>query len=187
MTTLVFMLAAVIVLTGAVGVVLSRSPVHAALSLVMTLFGIAVLFVAQDAHFLAAVQIIVYAGAIVVLFLFVIMLLGVDRLDDLETEPLAGQRPAAAVAAIGLIGTAVIAGIITHRDSDDIVIGQRSASGTVSGPAYANIRTLAHSLFTDYLYAFEITSVLLIIAVVAAVTLSRRVKQDDNTDEEVSS
>src|SRR5690349_24805682 len=123
MQLFVFIVAALMILVGAVGVIVRSHPVHAALSLVLTLFGVAVLFVAQDAHFLAAVQIIVYAGAIVVLFLFVIMLLGVDRLDDLETEPLAGQRPAAAVAAIGLIGTAVIAGIITHRDSDDIVIG----------------------------------------------------------------
>ena len=61
---------------------------HAALSLVATLFGIAVLFIAQEANFLAAVQVIVYAGAIVVLFLFVIMLLGVDQTDDLESEPL---------------------------------------------------------------------------------------------------
>ncbi len=76
--TIVFAVAAVVILAGAVGVVLSRNPVHSALMLVMTLFGMAVLFVAQDAHFLAAVQVIVYAGAIVVLFLFVIMLLGVD-------------------------------------------------------------------------------------------------------------
>ena len=71
---------------------LNRNPVHAALSLVATLFGIAVLFVAQEAHFLAAVQVIVYAGAIVVLFLFVIMLLGVDQAEDLSIEPLGGQR-----------------------------------------------------------------------------------------------
>ncbi|MGH9260222.1 MAG: NADH-quinone oxidoreductase subunit J, partial [Acidimicrobiales bacterium] len=72
----VFVAAAAACLTGAIGVVISENPVHAALSLVGTLFGIAVLFVAQEANFLAAVQVIVYAGAIVVLFLFVIMLLG---------------------------------------------------------------------------------------------------------------
>ena len=67
---------------------------HAALSLVLTLFGVAVHFVALGAHFLAAVQVIVYAGAIVVLFLFVIMLLGVDKADDLSIEPFPIQRPA---------------------------------------------------------------------------------------------
>ncbi|HEV2360656.1 MAG TPA: NADH-quinone oxidoreductase subunit J, partial [Acidimicrobiales bacterium] len=76
---LTFVVAGAISLIGAIGVVLLRNPVHAALSLVATLFGMAVLFVEQDAQFLAAVQVIVYAGAIVVLFLFVIMLLGVDR------------------------------------------------------------------------------------------------------------
>ena len=67
-----------------------KNPVHCALGLVLTLFGVAVQFVAQEAHFLAAVQVIVYAGAIVILFLFVIMLLGVDQADDLEIEPIVG-------------------------------------------------------------------------------------------------
>src|ERR1700728_2146753 len=92
---LVFAAAAAVILVGAVGVVTSRNPVHAALSLVMTLFGVAVLFIEQDADFLAAVQIIVYAGAIVVLFLFVIMFLGVDQREDIAREPLSGQRPLA--------------------------------------------------------------------------------------------
>src|ERR1700716_4292805 len=92
----VFVVASAIVLLGALGVVLARNPVHSALMLVLTLFGVAVLFVAQQAHFLAAVQVIVYAGAIVVLFLFVIMLLGVDRSEDLDTKQLGGERPMAA-------------------------------------------------------------------------------------------
>src|SRR5947209_2143959 len=95
MDWVVFVVAGVATLAGALGVVTSSNPVHAALSLVLTLFGIAVLFVAQQAHFLAVVQVIVYAGAIVVLFLFVIMLLGVDQSENLEVEPLVGQRQAA--------------------------------------------------------------------------------------------
>jgi NADH:ubiquinone oxidoreductase subunit 6 (subunit J) len=75
MELVVFVLAAAMILVGAVGVIVRSNPVHAALSLILTLFGVAVMFVAQNAHFLAAVQVIVYAGAIVVLFLFVIMLL----------------------------------------------------------------------------------------------------------------
>ena len=101
---LVFAAAAAVILTGAIGVVTSRNPVHAALSLVMTLFGVAVLFVEQEADFLAAVQIIVYAGAIVVLFLFVIMFLGVDRRVATTTEPLAGQR------SLAMVGTAIVTG-----------------------------------------------------------------------------
>src|SRR3954463_13245727 len=95
MEMVVFLVAAAIVLTGALGVIFAKNPVHSALMLVMTLFGVAVLFVAQEAHFLAAVQVIVYAGAIVVLFLFVIMLLGVDRQEAVEVEELKGQRPLA--------------------------------------------------------------------------------------------
>jgi NADH-quinone oxidoreductase subunit J len=93
--TIVFLVAAVICLTGALGVILARNPVHSALMLVMTLFGVAVQFVSQEAHFLAAVQVIVYAGAIVVLFLFVIMLLGVDTAQNLEIGVLPAQKWAA--------------------------------------------------------------------------------------------
>src|SRR5919108_2435356 len=96
----VFVVAGALSVGGALGVVIGRNPVHSALMLVMTLFGIAVLFVAQGAHFLAAVQVIVYAGAIVVLFLFVIMLLGVDRSEDVRVEPLIAQRPLALVTAM---------------------------------------------------------------------------------------
>src|SRR5574338_1099855 len=110
METAVFVVGALICLLGAAGVVLNENPVHCALSLVGTLFGVAVLFVAQDAEFLAAVQVIVYAGAIVVLFLFVIMLIGVDRVDDVRTDPLVGQRAVAAVVGVLLAGglTAVV-------------------------------------------------------------------------------
>ena len=83
-----FLIAGAIVLGGALGVVLLRNPVHNALSLVATLFGVAVLFVIQEAYFLAAIQVIVYAGAIVILFLFVIMFLGVDRIEATERDPL---------------------------------------------------------------------------------------------------
>ena len=93
----VFAVAAAIIIAGAVGVVVARNPVHSALMLVMTLFGVAVLFVLQRADFLAVVQVIVYAGAIVVLFLFVIMFLGVDRREDVNVEPLTGQRGVEAI------------------------------------------------------------------------------------------
>jgi NADH-quinone oxidoreductase subunit J len=174
MELFVFVIAAAIILAGAVGVIISANPVHSALSLVATLFGVAVLFVEQDAQFLAAVQVIVYAGAIVVLFLFVIMLLGVDQSEDLETEPLAGQRPLAVAAAAGLLGLALATLILTHRDFDDVGVSARSAVGQLSGAGSDNVRKLGQALFTDYLFAFEITSVLLVIAVVAAVVLARR-------------
>ena len=97
MELFVFVVAAVMVLGGALGVVLRPHPVHAALSLILTLLGIAVLFVAQQAQFLAVVQVIVYAGAIVVLFLFVIMFLGVGFNRTTFVEPLVEKDPKAAL------------------------------------------------------------------------------------------
>ena len=164
----VFVAAAVMVLAGAIGVVVSGNPVHAALSLVLTLFGVAVLFVAQEAHFLAAVQVIVYAGAIVVLFLFVIMLLGVDEHENVRRDPLRAQRPLAV-----LLGLASLAAIVLLAQGTDWVTGARSVAGAASGPG-ANVEKLAESIFTRYLLAFEVTSVLLVIAVVGAVVLARR-------------
>src|SRR5690625_2484419 len=104
----VFFAGALITLLGAFGVVTRTNPAHAALSLIGSFFGMAVLFIALHAEFLAALQVVVYAGAIVVLFLFVIMLLGVDTSENLEVDPLGGQRTgsliAGAVLALGLIG-----------------------------------------------------------------------------------
>src|SRR6476660_7798154 len=116
MQLIVFVIASAMVLGGAIGVVAYSNPVHAALSLVLTLFGVAVHFVAQEANFLAAVQVIVYAGAIVVLFLFVIMLLGVDGVEDLRIEPFKVQRPLAAITSVALVGL-VIAAAVTSRNA----------------------------------------------------------------------
>jgi NADH-quinone oxidoreductase subunit J len=170
----VFVVASVIVLGGAIGVVALRNPVHCALSLVASFFGIAVLFVDLDAHFLAAVQVIVYAGAIVVLFLFVLMLLGVDTVEDLSVEPLGGQRPAGIVAAVAVTAAVVAAFFLTDDDAGRVVTGTHSLAGPLSNEAGdANVRLLGEKIFTDYLFAFEITSVLLVIAVVGAVVLAR--------------
>lgn len=174
MELVVFVLAAAMVLVGALGVILRSNPVHAALSLVLTLFGIAVMFVAQEAHFLAAVQVIVYAGAIVVLFLFVIMLLGVDRSEDIRIEPFKVQRPLAAIVGLGVIGL-VAASIVASRDA----IGGGGGSldtPTSTGNGDSNIRQIAQSVFGDYVVAFEVTSILLVVAVVGTVMLTRRVK-----------
>jgi len=150
----VFFAASLMMLGGAIGVITLKNPVHAALGLVLTLFGVAVQFVAQEAHFLAAVQVIVYAGAIVVLFLFVIMLLGVDRSVDLSIEPIKIQRPLAAVMMIGLVAL-ITAAVIRAGDA------------------------------IDHVLAFELTSVLLIVAVVGTVLLTRKwPKQSEQSDSE---
>jgi NADH-quinone oxidoreductase subunit J len=173
MELFVFVVAAAMVLGGALGVVTRSNPVHAAMSLVLTLFGIAVMFVSHNAHFLAAVQVIVYAGAIVVLFLFVIMLLGVDRSEDLSIEPITAQRPLAIIVGGGLIAI-IVAAIVTSRKGLGR-IGQGINETTVESPD-ANIRQLARSIFSDNVFAFELTSVLLLVAVVGTVIMARRSK-----------
>jgi NADH-quinone oxidoreductase subunit J len=109
----------------------------------------------------------VYAGAIVVLFLFVIMLLGVDRDEDISREPLVGQRPAALVA-----GVLVVLEVLVLAGAQ-WVSGARSSTGALSGDT-SNVEKLARAIFTRYLLPFEATSVLLVIAVIGAVVLARR-------------
>ena len=167
MEWVVFLIAAAGAILGAGGVVMARKPVHAALSLVMTLFSVAVFFVMQGAHFLAAVQVIVYAGAIVILFLFVIMLLGIDQEDVLD-EPLPAQRPLALGVGVALFaGLLLVAKILTPT-------GAHAERGSATQGDVANVERVARSLFTDFLWPFEITSALLVIAVVGAVVLARR-------------
>ncbi|MHB2027815.1 MAG: NADH-quinone oxidoreductase subunit J [Acidimicrobiales bacterium] len=177
---LVFATATLLILVGAVGVISLKNPVHAAISLIMTLFGVAVAFVAQSADFLAAVQIIVYAGAIVVLFLFVIMFLGVDRDQAVRVEPLVGQR---AFAGAGVVIT--VAGLIALMASSHWVTGATSVSGSALASGSGNVKQLGTAVFTTYLFAFEATAALLIIAVVGAVLLARRERGPAN--EEVTS
>jgi NADH-quinone oxidoreductase subunit J len=162
-----FAVAAAIVLAGAIGVVVARNPVHSALMLVMTLFGIAVLFVLEQASFLAAVQVIVYAGAIVVLFLFVIMFLGVDREENIAAEPLRGQRPLA----VGLVALGTT-GLLLLGQVSGWTTGAPHVAGSDTGAP--NVNLLGKAVYTTYLFPFEATAALLIIAVVGAVVLARR-------------
>ena len=170
METAIFIVCALVVLAGGLGVVAARNPVHSALSLVATLFGVAVLFLNLGAELLAVVQVIVYTGAIVVLILFVMMLLGVETEDDLETEPIAGQRLLAGLVGLLFLGALLLV-IIVGRDS--IVTGARASSAAISTTA-SNIAQIGRELFTTWLCAFEITAGLLTIAVVGAVALARR-------------
>ena len=167
MEAFVFAVAAVIVIAGAFGVILGSNPVRCALSLVMTLFGIAILFIAQEANFLAAVQVMVYAGAIVVLFLFVIMLLGVDKAEDLKADPLVGQRWAGVV--IGVVLGAGLLFVVLHG----AITGDPSQGAAIQAGT-PDVNQISKLLFTDYLFPFEITSVLLVIGVVGAVLLARK-------------
>lgn len=164
----VFLVGAALILTGAFGVVLLRNPVHCALMLVLTLFGVALEFIDESADFLAAVQIIVYAGAVVILFLFVIMFLGVDRKEVVGKEPTRFQKPLAVI--LGLVS---LIELLVLSQVSNWVSGARSTSGPLDGPG-ENAAKLGQSIYTGYLLPFEMTAALLVIAVVAAVVLSRR-------------
>jgi NADH-quinone oxidoreductase subunit J len=165
---LVFFVCAAAVLTGALGVILGRNPVHSALFLLLTLVSIAVLYLQQHAALVAAIQIVVYASAIVVLFLFVITLLGVDKHEAPDDA-----HPIQRVAAI-VVGVLALIGILVLVHGNRWVTGAHSTRGALGTPESGNVESLAKSLFTDFVWAFEITAVLLVIAVVGSVVLARR-------------
>jgi NADH-quinone oxidoreductase subunit J len=164
---IVFWVFAPISVATAIGMLLMRNAVHAALFLVVNLFTIAVMFLLLDAPFLFAVQIIVYAGAIMVLFLFVIMLLGVDR-GDTTNDPLLGQRSIAVVLAVGFVLE------VTFALRAGIGFASKAPAGFDRVNLGGNTQALAKVLFRDYFFPFEVTSVLLIVAAVAAMVLAQR-------------
>jgi NADH-quinone oxidoreductase subunit J len=184
MTAVIFFVFGALTLAGAFGVVLLRNPVHCALSLVVTLVSVAVLFLQQDADLLAAVQVVVYAGAIVVLFLFVIMLLGVDQPDTLR-DPLRFQRTAAVI-----LGAVLLAEVLFLAGHEWATGAKAPASDAIRGGDVGlgnNVERVARSLFTDFLWAFEITAALLVLSVIGAVVLARRSRHPaDDEIEEVS-
>jgi NADH-quinone oxidoreductase subunit J len=163
-----FAVPALAALAGALGVVMARQPVHSALNLVLCLFSVAVLFVDQGANFLGAVQVIVYAGAIVVLFLFVIMMLGVDRP---EPRNRIGGLPGQLVLGVSVAGISLVEVILLV--AGHWTTGARSLTAPLSGPGSAVV-ALAQVVFTTYLLPFEATALLLVVAVVGAVVLTQR-------------
>ncbi|MEX0699786.1 MAG: NADH-quinone oxidoreductase subunit J [Acidimicrobiia bacterium] len=163
---IIFVLMAAGALVGAVAVVRARNTVYAAMGLLATLLAIAVLYVVQLAHMVAAVQVIVYAGAVMTLFLFVIMLVGVDRNEDTR-ETIPHQRRmtiGVVVVLLGVIGFVVVSG------SFDWV----PVVGTAADPQLTNgtVQRVAGELFTGWVLAFEATALLLTIAAVGAIALA---------------
>ncbi|MET7461968.1 NADH-quinone oxidoreductase subunit J [Nonomuraea sp. NPDC005501] len=163
--TVTFWVLAVVSVGAALGMVFNRKAVYSALMLGTVMLCLAVLYAVQDAPFLAAVQIIVYTGAVMMLFLFVLMLVGVDSSDSL-VETIKGQRFWAAIAAIGFAVLVILA------FGNAVFAPQAGLEGAVGTAGY--IRSLALLLFTKYVFAFEITSALLITAALGAMVLAHR-------------
>ena len=165
---IVFWVFAPISVASAIGMLLMRNAIHAALFLIVNFFCLAVFYLILGAPFLFAVQIIVYAGAIMVLFLFVIMLLGVDRTEDLHERRLVAQRPIAIALGVGVVLEvffAVRAGIGFSR---------HAPAGFDVVNAGGNTQALARVLFRSYFFPFEVTSILLIVAAIAAMVMAQR-------------
>ena len=150
---------------GALGMLLSRKAVHSALWLALTMCSLAILYIAQGAPFLGIVQIVVYTGAVMMLFLFVLMLVGVDSSDSL-VETIRGQR---AWALVGFGFAFLLLGALGHVAVDNIV-GLQGAENAAGG----NLQAIAQAIFGRYLFAFEVTSALLITAAMGAMILAHR-------------
>jgi NADH-quinone oxidoreductase subunit J len=164
-----FYLFGVIALASAITFVTRKSPVAAALWLVNTMFSLAALFVMLDAQFIGVMQVLVYAGAIMVVFLFVVMLLNLGHPSELADARGKGWKFAAALVGLGLLSEIMVIAraklpeqLIVPRDFNEQQLQKLNAVGTIAQP-----------LFKDYLLAFELTSVLLLVAVAGAVVLAR--------------
>jgi NADH-quinone oxidoreductase subunit J len=164
MLRILFALLAGLSVSSGLGVVLNRRPLYAALSLVVNMLSLAVIFLMLSAQFLAAAQVIVYAGAVMVLFVFVIALLNPSREEALVGDP----RQLLFGAVVGM-GFTLVAGI----GFLGITQGFGASTGLASGVSLGSIQALGRALYQDFAYPFEATSLVLVVAAVGAVYLSR--------------
>ena len=161
--TALFWFLAPLAVLAAIGILLVKKAVHSALLLAWVMITLAIFYIAQDALFLGIVQVVVYTGAVMMLFLFILMLVGVDSSDSL-TETIAGLRPIAITAAVGFGGLMV--SLLGHA-----TLG-REAVGLEGANASGNVQGLAELLFSKYVWPFEVVSALLITAALGAMVLA---------------
>ena len=170
--TILFDLFAAVVVAGAVGVVALRNPMYGALCLLATFLGVAALFLLRHAEFVGVVQIFVYGGGVMVLFLFVIMLVNLHRLR--ETRMLASTAPLAVVVAVLLVGLLLWAVVALPGGGAGEGAAGTAALREVAGEELGNSEAVAWVLFRDHLVAFEVASLFLLVAMIGAVVLGRR-------------
>jgi NADH-quinone oxidoreductase subunit J len=170
----------VVALGSSLAMLFAPNAVHVALLLVATQVALAIAFLLEGAFFIAAIQIILYAGAIMVLFLFVIMLLAVDR-PEILTDPLPGQRPLAVVLG-ALLGAEIL--YVAYRGVDLVVSGAGGGAQAINelNRDPGNVKAIANLLFGNYLLPFEETSVLLVVAIVGVMVLARRLGSITSVD-----
>jgi NADH-quinone oxidoreductase subunit J len=165
--TILFYIFALFVLGGGVLTITRKSAMHAAISLIVSLLGVAGLYLMQSAEFLFAVQIVLYVGGIMVLFLFVIMLV---NLDQAARERQFNRQWMIALIAVAAVGIQV--GYFIYRGQGSFHFGTPLIAGTATG--LGNTEQIADSLFGEYLLPFEIASVLLLVAVVGSVVMAKK-------------
>lgn len=172
MTDILFILFAVVAVGGAVGVVIGRSPVASLLFMVATLASVAGIYVLFEAHFLAAIQVLVYAGAIMVLFLFVIMLLNLGH--DYRADLRYGSWSLLSLVVVGLTAGVLMQGFSGDVGADLLENGAAAAAAIDAAVIEKGaVGVIADPLFTDYVVAFELMGLLLLVAIVAAVVLAK--------------
>ena len=168
MAVVIFALAALCAVAGGIGVITFREPIYCVLSTVVTMIAMAVLFLVLNAQFLFIAQIIVYAGAVMVLFLFVIALLGPTR--EQWSSRLPYQNPVGIVLAAALVSVILALLYRGRYHAYEVAVGSVSNVGNY---ALGTVQAVGAALFTRYLYPFELTSLLLLVAAVGAIYLSR--------------
>lgn len=164
MDFVLFFITAAVALIGAIAMLVARNAVHSALFLLLNFAAIAVLFLLLQSPFLFAIQFTVYSGAIMVLFLFVVMLLGAERVED-TPDRIPWQRPLAVVLGVALVAVAV-AGVLRGV--------WEAPPGGETAAAFGDPAHLGALLFTDYLLPFQVTGIILLIAVVGVAVLNQR-------------
>jgi NADH-quinone oxidoreductase subunit J len=171
-----FIIFALIAVVAAIGVVVSRKPVYSALFLLMNFATLAAMYITLQAQFLAAVQVIMYAGAIVVLFLFVVMLIGGGELKDIrdQSKPLSQQFTWPRLLGI-VLAASLLATLAWEIATGGLNPAQPAATAQGSAAAFGqgSVEAIGNVLYTDYLLPFELTSVLLLVGMIGAVVLAR--------------
>ncbi|MGE0448145.1 MAG: NADH-quinone oxidoreductase subunit J [Vicinamibacterales bacterium] len=165
---MLFYFFAAIAVVASLLVIAQRNPVYSVLLLIASFGALSGLYVLLDAPFAAAIQIIVYAGAIMVLFLFVVMLLNAPQEDtdyDERTHPMLRPGPMR-------LGAALAAGLVVELTW--VLLRNAPSGGSFTGPAVSSVAAIGRSLFTDYAFQFEVTSVLILVAMLGAVLMARR-------------
>jgi NADH-quinone oxidoreductase subunit J len=173
MELVVFIISAVVAIVGAVAMLMSRNAIHSALFLLLNMVAISVLYLLLRAPFLFAVQLIVYAGAIIVLFLFVVMLLGAERAED-ERDRIGWQRPLAILIGLLLLGEVAYVFFAGAGTAPAVTTGSEDFAAPVK---------IGEALFTTYLLPFEVTSIILLAAIVGVVVLNKQEHRIENHPE----